>query len=430
MQNPVYTMQAHGCDMRNALGGVKTLHVPENCVYVTLAACGKIKEMDRYYAKLIKLIDANHFSIRDPVRYKTTIEELIELPIHVHHPGAMDEFLKTYVDNTYYPFFAWHCDENGIIYSDNTIRTTHVRILKSGLYTTYSSISINDVPENIETLNDEDMLRVLIEDGKITEEMVRFIYEKSIEPTADKIMANLQKYKKSTYSFNDLHHASGTITQSELFKQRPGIYYNVVCRSPCTSSPYYDSLFKPYELRRQQSEIADQGRPTLTNNYLVTRPFSITNKNKSIELFKSLRNFGIDIYDNLYDKQASIDWEGPVNLLGCNLDDAIKIKKQLNYIDIDIDYKTYPGIAGNCTIHIYYDVFKHGAPYNKKEIRKTIEKNHYTFVSFENDELIMTKYFKDAYDDLFIDDSTSWFGLGGKTRRRKTKRKTMRKLKL
>jgi hypothetical protein len=427
MQKPVYTMQAHGCDMRNALGGVKTLHVPENCVYVTLAACGKVKKIDRYYAKLIKLIDDNHFSIRDPVRYKTTIEELIELPIHVHHPAARDEFLKTYVDNTYYPFFAWHCDENGIVYNDKTILTTHVRLLKSGLYTTHSSI-LNDVPENIETFSEEDMLFVFTKDGKITEEMVRYIYENSIEPSADKIMANLQKYKKSTYSFDDLHYASGTITQSELFKQRPGIYYNAVCRNPCKELPYYDSLFKPYELRRQKSDIADQGRPILTNIFLYPQP---NISDMPLERLKSLSDFSIKIANpKSGNTEASINWEGPVNLIGCNLDEAIKIKRQPNYIDIDVDYKTYPGLAGNCTIRIDYDEFKNGRPYNKKEIRKTIEKNHYTFVSFENDELIMTKYFKDAYDDFFVDDSTSWFGLGGKTRRRKTKRKTMRKLKL
>ena len=303
MQKPVYTMQAHGCDMRNMLGGVKTLHVPKNCVYVTLAACGKPGDANESYEKLIKLIDANHFSIRDPVRYKTTIEELIEMPIHVHHPGATDEFLKTYVDNEYHPWLAWRANEHGEIDSVNE----HVLILKSGLYTTHSSISIQSAPTNIRLLTRYNVVtrynvgltEIITEDGNITEEIVRFIYKNSIEPSADKIMANLQKYKKSTYSFGDLQRASGTITQSELFKQRPGIYYNTACRAPCDKDPIYDFLFKPHEVRRQQSDIANQGQPT--------------------------------------------------------------------------------------------------------------------------------KYFKDAYDDFFVDDSTSWFGLGGKTRKRKPKRKTKRR---
>jgi hypothetical protein len=419
-------MQAHGCDVRNALGGVKTLNVPENCVYVTLAVCGKSKLIDHIYKKILELIETNHFSIKDPVRYKTTIEELIKSPIHVHHPDATDKFLKTYVDNTYFPWFAWQCNESGYV---DTGDVSHVKMLTSGLYKSDTLMSLNDLPDDIPQQMTPNFNYIITKDNTITEEMIRIIYKNSITPTADTIISNLQKYKKSTYSFSDLYYASGTITQSKLFEQHPGIYYNIVCRGPCEKNQLYDYLFHPYELRRQQSEIADQGYPTITNSFLTTRPFRLEKRNKSLEILKSLRNFGIDILNDVHKKEASIDWEGPVNLIGCNLDDAIKIKRQPNYIDIDVDYKTYPGLAGNCTIHIYYDVFKKNQDYDIDEIRSTIEKNHYTFVSFKDDELIMTKYFKDAYDDLFVDDSTSWLGLGGKTKRRKLKRRKSKKLK-
>jgi len=429
MALPVYTMQAHGCDARNMLGGVETLKVPEKCVYVTLAQCGQLGKVNLKYKDLIDSIEKNDFTINNPVLYKTIIEKNIYAPIHVHYSEADNAFLKTYVNSHYFPFLAWQCDEHG----DHTKKPfTHVMMLKSGLYKSNVPLIITDLPVGIqENVDNYGFKRIITKENTITEEMVRIIYEHSIYPTADQVISNLQKYKKSTYSFHDLESASGTISQRKLFDLYPGIYYNTACRGPCDEMPIYDYLLKPYELRRQQSEIANEEFPTLTNDHLILLPYSLDGpKEFLLSVFKSLPNFSIYILNDVYVKEASIKWESPVNLLGCNLDDAIKIKKRPNYIDIDVDYKKYPGLTGNCTIHIYYDVFKKNQDYDIDEIRRTIEKNHYTFVSFKDDELIMTKYFKDAYDELFVDDKSwsSWASFGGKTRRKKkTKRRTLRK---
>jgi len=239
METPVYTMQGHGCDLK------RTERIPEGCMYVTIALCGLPSYNDSSYNKMLELFSSNDPMLYDPKKNFKKIEEAIGQKIHVHFYGTNDGDSNTYQDCIYDPFSKWHCDKDGKHISEqNSSELTHFFAYKSGLFEPGNPLIIPQQIFNKQT---------------IPIEQINTIWEHSLLPTTKIILEQIKDVPSITYDALNLayHRALHTefgfesITQKELFRRRPGIYYNMACRVPC----YADE--KPYlDLRRENSDKA------------------------------------------------------------------------------------------------------------------------------------------------------------------------------
>ena len=239
METPVYTMQGHGCDLK------RTERIPEGCMYVTMALCGLPSYHDSSYNKMLELFSSNDPMLRDPKKNLKKIEAHIGMKIHVHFHGTNDGDLNTYQDCIYDPFSKWHCDKDGKHVSEqNSSELTHFFAYKSGLFEPGNDLIIPQQIFNKQT---------------IPIEQINTLWEHSLLPTTKVILEQIKDGPFITYDTLNLayHRALHTefgfesITQKELFRRHPGIYYNMACRVPC----YADE--QPYlDLRRQNSDKA------------------------------------------------------------------------------------------------------------------------------------------------------------------------------
>jgi hypothetical protein len=217
----VYTMAAHGQDLPTE----RRKRVPKNCMYITLMECGKISYIWSRFGELFSKADTTFegHTIRDilsnPVEQKPLLIRLFRshgLPdphVHYHDDGPETDD-NTYIDTMYIPSFTWEnkwhiMSRSGLFeLGDYTLDGMEKMIPASKQY--YYAKKIKDVAE----------IPAMYEGSLLPEkkDIETFLKKKSIKNY-------IQFHKSMVDSKNPFH-----IKQSQLFAQRPGIYYNPVCR--------------------------------------------------------------------------------------------------------------------------------------------------------------------------------------------------------
>ena len=185
----IYFYSGHGCDT-----GIERV-VPLNCMYVTLALCGDVKMTNT----LGPFFTIDPDLLIDPIKNKRVIEKYLGMPIQIYKPG--DSYSDVYYIPPLYTDTDKSCYTSGLhnIYLKKYFSyETNVKNFKNTFkYSLYPKIT--DVP-----------------DISSWEEM--------------------GKIKKLL------------ISQSKLFKQFEGVYYNFSCRAPCN-----EFSNRHVALRRQKS---------------------------------------------------------------------------------------------------------------------------------------------------------------------------------
>ena len=269
-ETAVYTMQSHGCETD------EELQIPPGCIYVTFAECGLEGNTTSDYEKMLELFQNNSPWLKDPVQYKDHIEAYInEENIRAHYPirhihiHTSDSEVNTYHNVCYLPNLLWSCNANKKNRSPPApldSSHTHAIYLKSGLYTPgIPLISDHDLHEPFDE-------RIFIDKSNIKLSQIIEIYDGSLLPTLDTIVYHLDQMKgknitdddditydeferaylealnEESLQFDEKRPFLSYVTQQELFKNYPGIYYNLACRVNC-----YGNVSPKQGLRRKQS---------------------------------------------------------------------------------------------------------------------------------------------------------------------------------
>ena len=201
----VYTMRAHSCDT------TKHYIVPKGCVYITAMNSGQelwTTDENDPTRKFLHLFSSNAEILRNPVAYESELRELFGNKLRICYAESPNPANRKYLNCTYKPLLDWQ------------FKTKYV-FEKSGLF------QLDNVPnyycgEILTTKHDN-----------LTPKHIKFIYDNSILPRLDTILGSTnfpicyQTFKKSILQNYE-------ISQRELFKLYPGIYYNFTCRDPCT----------------------------------------------------------------------------------------------------------------------------------------------------------------------------------------------------
>ena len=180
--------------------------------------------------------------LRDPIGNQKEIERILRRGIQIYgrRPG------ETYSDLEYeipLKFTAGsNCPDNYTTLVQGSLPCKFLTY-KSGLYT------VDKIESHILDVHEGELFKMdgykVKRDGKLPAKtnISEKIYENSLLPSHPPPYV---KGKDAKETYDNL--PQGTITQSMLFKIRPGIYYNLVCRSPCDEgSP------GPVALRREYS---------------------------------------------------------------------------------------------------------------------------------------------------------------------------------
>jgi len=200
----VYTFGGHGCDT-----GIE-LPVPKGCLYVTLAVCGdNIKMKYGFQERMLKC----GARLYNPKQYQKEIEAILGRGIYIHDEDT------TYTDMQYKVPSLHDAKQNNYISGTsglcrvNEIDPTVVNIHTGDTYK-YDSYKIiinsRGDPANPDVFNK--------------------IYSNSLLPSIP------IEYRGATAEDTYTNFPTGRINQSSLFKIYPGIYYNLLCRSPCRNN--------------------------------------------------------------------------------------------------------------------------------------------------------------------------------------------------
>jgi hypothetical protein len=281
----IYILKGHGCITN------EYFPVPENCIYITLALCGKemgVRQVYKTFSDLFILQSdllinpCNKKNFRElnniltksenPTYNETNYENLIEPDpqydklsssyLNMHYSGNDDSSLHTYLDNMYQPL------DSHVLEKSNK-NPTKVLFFKSGLYEImqtndklFKSIFTLTIPNNYNSI-------------MLNKHNIKQLYDGSIYPTTDQIISSINEYKQDNYgsisnylnnfiidktkiestsietsyiiSYTHLYNIINQYfvkTQKYYFEKYPGIYYNIVCRSPCTTTDEKEILLK------------------------------------------------------------------------------------------------------------------------------------------------------------------------------------------
>lgn len=261
-------MAAHGCDTS------EKLPVPPGCVYVTYGLCGMATLLNSTIDDLFfKMFKAKNPILQDPVKNYVKLKELFGNSIHIHYPEAPTADGQTYFDNTYTPFLAWEkTDQSCFAY-------------KSGLYEIGANLFTDD--------SENSGKRFLCNDGKFSKIDFETMYNESKFPTTAMVYdAYYTKFSFMDKGIPIMHYnlidevidENFRVKQSELFEKFPGIYYNFVCRSDCSSQnnskgKRIDNRFvnlpasPAHLMRRQNSEIASIAQGSKLIYYLLQEDY-------------------------------------------------------------------------------------------------------------------------------------------------------------
>jgi hypothetical protein len=227
---PVYSMLGHGCDTGNIM------RVPKNCVYVTLSICGDTMTMDSVIQETFyTLFRDSDKMLQDPLRYKKELSK-VGMNVHIHYDGQFADGTwcdPTYMDCSYHPFLHYQVD--------NTVSA-------SGLHQMGDDLFMKGHPSVEITKSPYTSLQFVTWPPVATPETLDVIYGNSLLPTVEELKSSIT----GVYTAAKVSAVAKRIKQSELFKTRPGIYYNIVCRDPCRGA-----FPIKIRMRRQHSERQD-----------------------------------------------------------------------------------------------------------------------------------------------------------------------------
>lgn len=202
----VYTMRAHTCDTN------KYYKVPKDCIYITAIHHGQqlwtTDEQDPT-KKFLDLFSSNADVLRYPLLHKTQLRQLFGEKVQVYYAESPDPIFRKYPNCLYNPLLDWQ------------FKTRNV-FEKSGLF------KLGNVAQYYRG-------EIMYTKDNLTQNHLKFIYESSMYPSLDTILASTsfpvhyQDLRKNIYRQYE-------ISQKELFKLYPGIYYNFTCRDPCSNS--------------------------------------------------------------------------------------------------------------------------------------------------------------------------------------------------
>jgi len=252
----VYTIVGHGCDLNYS-----TDIVPENCYYVHKTKCGiksdtiGMNESGKIESNLFYcLFSEGNEILYDPITNIDTFKKL-NMDFTINKPG------DNYVNNRFTPFV-----DNGSIWGLYKIGDIHSIIDNDGYcFPGFINDENNVIRINIDTIKDGEKLSA----SKMCKILVSY-YKNSLLPTQEDIITLIKMFglvekfdtilnsSKLFYEklidciniFYDLIIKHFKFDIKTLFNYYPGIYYNLLCRIPCSGIDVNDSF---YPLRRQQS---------------------------------------------------------------------------------------------------------------------------------------------------------------------------------
>jgi hypothetical protein len=208
---PVYVVMGHGQTT------LTLKDIPADCIYVSFTET--LCNSDGNNPTLKKIIDnifdsssGYHSILKDPCKYWTELKENFSNPlnasgVNIHYPHENPN-INQYVDVLYILFTYIYGGDQSRIYISGIYEITHDVIPQTLIYM---------------TVKDSDII-----DPKVME----FAYKYSISPTFDQVMAIINSHNGMTYNqFNAYAKTNLRITQSTLFANYPGIFYNILCKS-------------------------------------------------------------------------------------------------------------------------------------------------------------------------------------------------------
>jgi len=200
--NPPTLICGHGGELCNDDGSLQILDIPENCMLITFADCGLSFSALKIYNAILKNEKHLHY-FEDPVTYKDDLEKIFNRKIHIHHPNAVNETSRTYV-NMHYRLIG------------DIIKDEYCQMQLSGL-----------VPlkkENLKNIYETESNRFDCTSLKAW----GLYYSASIYPSKKQVAPFFGKQLAS--SLSELVDKIPVVTQQYLFENRPGIYFNPLCR--------------------------------------------------------------------------------------------------------------------------------------------------------------------------------------------------------
>lgn len=201
--NPPTLICGHGGELCNDDGSLQVLDIPENCMLITFTDCGLAYGAKYIYDIIVRNIKNLHY-FEDPIKHKDDLERIFNRKIHVHHPNAENETSRTYV-NTDYRLIGDHMadEENCSIQLSGLVPLQKKYVDK--IYTTQSF--------DFKCKNDYAW---------------GMFYSASIYPTKSQVVPMFGRQLANTLP--ELVKKIPVVTQEFLFKKRPGIYFNPLCR--------------------------------------------------------------------------------------------------------------------------------------------------------------------------------------------------------
>lgn len=197
----VYSFRGHGCDT-----GVE-LTVPKGCIYVTLAICGELINVKYGFSGRLLRCGTRLY---DPKKYQKEIEAILGRGIYIHDEG-------THYNDVQYKVPLSHDAGNGKYLSGTSglCRVGHENPNLINIHT--GDIYIH----NSYTFN-------MQKGDPANPDVFNKIYSNSLLPSIPR------EFRGATPEDTFKNYPKGRIHQSSLFKIYPGIYYNLVCRAPCS----------------------------------------------------------------------------------------------------------------------------------------------------------------------------------------------------
>jgi hypothetical protein len=139
--------------------------------------------------------------------YQTELLDIFGEKLQIYHAESPDPVYRKYPNCCYKPLLDWK------------FKTKNV-FEKSGLF------ELGNVPNYYAG-------EILSTKNNLTCKHLKFIYDNSIYPRVDTIIEST-RFPVDYHEFTDNIKSAYEISQRELFKLYPGIYYNFTCRDPCT----------------------------------------------------------------------------------------------------------------------------------------------------------------------------------------------------
>lgn len=228
--NKVFFYEGHGYDKCDAKGELIIKTVPDNCIYMTITSCGLHSNYDYHQLRFITDPDLLLLFLHPTKpKYRKAIAPLLgvkEEDIHIHLPG------DTYVDAGFLPISYWkkpngiEMSLSGIISNDDVGNIKDKRIFDTTLYK-------KDIP---------------------IEEFLTYFPGKL--PSAEIIRKKIptSSLRIGTIDLTDLNILSNNLERSvsEIMSKRPGIHYNLVCRSAPNCKPESISVRRAVSIAKQR----------------------------------------------------------------------------------------------------------------------------------------------------------------------------------